>query len=810
MNTLTKVAISHNRENRTRSILIILSVFLTSLLLTVIAVWGYGLVKSNRVNAGSLYGNYYGLYQGITKEQMDTMKLHNEFTDIGVMGQAGMVKASEDLSLVYADETALLLTNQREKLAEGAFPKKENEIAAQASFFQKLGVQEPRVGKAVTITFRTDLNSRYTDHEFIICGLLKEEKTDGLQKAFAGYLSESFYKGQTEEESRRYNVFFRLSSSLKITSDTAEDTIKELGAKCGIEEKQVFANDYYLMWALNPGVETISVCLILAILVILFSIVVIYNIFQVGMVQKIQEYGKLKALGAARGQLKKIIFREGMMLAMIGMPFGLLTGYILSCLTFGWVMEQADKINEGINEKSVSLFSFPLLFLAGILSLAAVWAALKKPMKKVAALSPVEAIGYREAEGAPDGRRKGRKSLGTLGITLANLSVNRKRNLSTICTMGLSCILFVAVSSFTGNMDDEYNARRSVEYGQFCISLEYSLSDSAYPENNLDAILENNPLSEELVEDIKAIPGVTDIKTRKILAVRLEKDGAESQLMSVLVLNREEFDKESKYGITIGETDYDKAARDKSIIYGWAYFMEDSGYSPGDKVILNFTGRNAGKHLKTDIKGSFAGIDTYWAITEETFESLALQGNMTGYLWVDCKKKDIEAVREKLERAVEGKAVELTSFQEELSLSRFSTGFMKMGVYTFLALIGLIGFLNMANTIIISIITRKREFGILQAVGMTNRQLNFMLQAEGLLFTAGTAMLALALGTPIGYGIFCYGKSHGWIGLNVYHFPAAEIGMLTAVMALLQIVLSFLLSRNLKKNSLVDRIRYLG
>ena len=59
--------------------------------------------------------------------------------------------------------------------------------------------------------------------------------------------------------------------------------------------------------------------------------------------------------------------------------------------------------------------------------------------------------------------------------------------------------------------------------------------------------------------------------------------------------------------------------------------------------------------------------------------------------------------------------------------------------YSLLFLVGLIAFMNMANTMIISIITRKRELGVMQALGMTNRQMNSMLRNEGILFTAGAS-----------------------------------------------------------------------
>lgn len=73
---------------------------------------------------------------------------------------------------------------------------------------------------------------------------------------------------------------------------------------------------------------------------------------------------------------------------------------------------------------------------------------------------------------------------------------------------------------------------------------------------------------------------------------------------------------------------------------------------------------------------------------------------------------------------------------------------MKLGCYLFMAIVGLIGFMNLANTMIINITTKKQEYGVLQAVGMTNKQLNLSLQIQGLIFTVGTICVALAAGLP--------------------------------------------------------------
>ena len=61
------------------------------------------------------------------------------------------------------------------------------------------------------------------------------------------------------------------------------------------------------------------------------------------------------------------------------------------------------------------------------------------------------------------------------------------------------------------------------------------------------------------------------------------------------------------------------------------------------------------------------------------------------------------------------------------------------------AVVALVGVLNFANAMLTSILSRRREFAVLQAVGMTDAQLNGMLIAEGLLYAALAGGLSLVL-----------------------------------------------------------------
>ena len=78
------------------------------------------------------------------------------------------------------------------------------------------------------------------------------------------------------------------------------------------------------------------------------------------------------------------------------------------------------------------------------------------------------------------------------------------------------------------------------------------------------------------------------------------------------------------------------------------------------------------------------------------------------------------------------------------------------------------------------------------------------------IFTVGTICVALAAGLPLGYALFSYAKHNGIFGMNVYHVPLIPILVMILLVGILQIVLSCVLSSNLKKETLVERIRYQG
>jgi len=809
MKTISRIAYSNDKRNRTRSILIMMAICLTTMLLVIISTVGNGVIHLQKSQAAGSYGSNYGLFVSADGSQLKEVNRRAEIDATGTMCTEGIIKGNEKGGFVCMDETArkMLPYNKEYELKEGKYPEKMQEIAAGRAFFRAMGYGDVKIGDTVTLDYRAGMQSEYKPEEFVVSGILYDRDEYTIEASYVVFGSQDFYNERVAEGDRQYNIYFTLDDSANVSMNNVAPVIKEIADSCGIDQKNVIINDLYLQWVLQPSYEMIMVCGTLILGIVLFSVVVIYNIFQVGIAQKVQEYGKIKALGATRKQMKQLIFREGILLAVPSIPLGLLFGFLIAKVSFNWLVEQGNLVSSGIKNHQVPLFSLTIMLICIFVSFLTVVLALRKPMKIVSRISPIEATRYLDgSKTQKQGRRKGRKDVTVFSMAMANVTGNPKRTIATILTMGLSCVLFVIISNYVGNIDTEHEARIAINHGQFELQLDYSQNyDEAYPENNLDTILTDNPLNDSLIEEIKSIPGVTDVMTREIVSVNLN-----GTRFPAAVVSKKDFDFMRQDG-DIGSMDYDQAVKNGDIFFGWSAWMEQDGYAPGESIVFDFKNGSETYTYQGKIAGSFVSADTYLVIPEGVYRSMNPRGTAYGYLWVDCDKKDVASVEQSLNTLISNTShIKMDTYHAQLQSAEYASRMMKLGCYLFMAIVGLIGFMNLANTMIINITTKKQEYGVLQAVGMTNKQLNLCLQIQGLIFTVGTICVALAAGLPLGYALFSYAKHNGIFGMNVYHVPLIPILVMILLVGILQIVLSCVLSSNLKKETLVERIRYQG
>ena len=156
MKTISRIAYSNDKRNRTRSILIMMAICLTTMLLVIISTVGNGVIHLQKSQAASSYGSNYGLFIAADGTQLKEVERRAEISDIGIMCTEGILKGNENGGFVCMDETArkMLPYNKEYELKEGKYPEKMQEIAAGRAFFRAMGYDDVKVGDTVTLDYR--------------------------------------------------------------------------------------------------------------------------------------------------------------------------------------------------------------------------------------------------------------------------------------------------------------------------------------------------------------------------------------------------------------------------------------------------------------------------------------------------------------------------------------------------------------------------------------------------------------------------------------------------------------------------------
>ena len=146
----------------------------------------------------------------------------------------------------------------------------------------------------------------------------------------------------------------------------------------------------------------------------------------------------------------------------------------------------------------------------------------------------------------------------------------------------------------------------------------------------------------------------------------------------------------------------------------------------------------------------------------------------------------------------ESKATHRAHFRE------YQMTFMMLGGLL-CAIIGIVGVLNFFNAMMTSILSRRREFAVLQAVGMTKRQLKAMLVWEGMLYTLGSGLISGLISAAVNPLAGRLLEQGYWF--YRYHYTIAPVLLAIPVFALLGYAIPTLMYAQAAKQSVVERLR---
>lgn len=827
------LALQRLRYNKSRTLLTGIAILLTTMLLMAIGTVGVAILDMNR----QIYSlsDYHASFNGLTPEQVQTLSSHirvetlqtsETFADIYNGKMNGVLTYTEvlrDDRTESADRTTHALTFE-----EGHYPEAENEICSSPVFFRRVGA-EPVIGGKVTLSFRINGKGEILTKEFTISGLMPDveidEGIDDSRLMWAAHVSKALL--QEYEDAGLYeaepDATLRVYGEEELTFDEMKERILSVAADIGLEELHVNLNKEYLSVVTDPGTEIIAIIAVICLIVILFSALVIYSIYYVGVITDVQEIGKLKALGASKHQIAGMFYWQGAIVSAIAIPAGLLIGFLLPYFLFPlvlWAYQSGSAISSYSRDAveavtgQIHMFSLPVLFAAAAASLATVVVSLQKPIRMAKKVSPVEAIRYQENTTDQKSRR-GHHSVKVSTLTFANLTRNKRRTAVTILTMGLSCVLFICVSAVLSSISAEDIARWNIPKGDFRISLKYArYYDKEYPENNLDNLVQKNYfndaflsqlLSIEGVEKVERAPGIILSSTDMESAMYEDYDGRQP----LSYFTREDVAELSAY-LEQGSIDYDRMTANNEIVCTHVYSFEQYGLSIGDTFPLTLHDGSRKIPFTTTLTALTQPDSnfSYLIMTEDTWNSLGLTCDPTTDIYLYADNEHYDSVKETLLKIVsENEYFTMNAMDVELKIGHSSIDLFRNPVYLLLSLIAVIGFINLINTMITSIVTRKKELGILQALGLSDRQLVRMLSGEGLVFTAGTLLISLTLGNFFGYLFYKWAKQEDLMNISRYHYPLWQSVSLALVLLGGQFLITCFISRKMKRESLIDRIR---
>lgn len=818
MKMTTRVAYCNMRHYKSKNILIGIAIILTTLLLFVIPSIGKDMVEVNFAVINKIYPTWHALYRNVDESTVMKLAAHHDVKTYGLRSDAGYMNLEDaTVSMMYMDRTGMEL--YKVKLKEGQLPQKENDIVVSKGILEALG-QNGKIGDTITVPYQIlkDDGLDYTkEKDFRICGFLADNESSKEQKQYTSLVSEAFLKAEIPVEQVKYRFLLQVNGQKGNTTADYTETIQNIARQFGISEVDMNINKEYLA-ANYVDPATIPVIVGIMLIVVLAGIITIYSVYYVSMNQRVREFGKLKAIGATKRQLRQIVLREGMGVALFAIPIGLLIGTVAVKVVLLQFVEHAKDSNVLITEAykvvakgEVQLYYWWIYLLAIAVTLCTVYLSLMKPMRMAAKVSEIEAMRYQGGSKRQKSSRKGYQFLNIGRLTKRNLAENKKKSTITIVSMAVTGIFVMMVATVLSCANPMESAKSSI-VGQYEISPIVESGNKEHPEYEWAEVQKNNPLNEGLKQQIEELDGVERVDVFTALKV---SGGPFEEKIGTEFINGvpEEYAEELKKGITEGNVTYEELKSGDKVILDRALLHWYPDIKVGDKLKLNIhDGDNTfQKEIEVAAIGEYgSGLTNYNCLimAKEGAEKLTIN-NSSSYFQVIADKDYDEALEASLQAIVDGSGrLQMRTWKNEYDTWENAIQMTRGACYAFIIILAAISIMNLINTMINSVHVRKKELGMMQAIGMSDRQLMKMLQLEGIFYTVGTLIISIGVGSLAGYPLFLYAKRTGMFDISTYHYPVTAAIIIILTLFVIQMLLAIFIAKSVRKDSLIERIRF--
>lgn len=850
------------KKNKVRNIAAILAIFLTAFLFTSIISLAFSMVSSLQLSMQMQKGSKAdGDIRYMTEEQYVQLINSDFIQQAGCRRPLGYATNSpgHSIEIDYADSIQQELTFCVP--THGDAPQAANEISTSDLALEALGV-EAEIGAQVPVEF--ELRGQTYHFDMVLSGWW-EAANDTVSLMI---VSESFVEENpdlfrnTFAEDREMAGTYLSDVVLKSKTDV-EGQLQEFARSVGGNTDDMSAGNYILCTQNDVTVQSIDPLIAVAVVGFVFlfmacGYLLIYNIFDISIMQDVQQYGLLRTIGCSTRQIKKLVSRQAVWLTAIGLPLGLVAGFAVSWLLLPAVMKFFSY--SGLNAAEVSIS--PLIFvIAALFTILTVFISTRKPAKKAAKVSPLEAIRYTGQENIKKKVTKRTRGAKLPRMAFANLGRSKRRTVFIVISMLLCIVLLNSAFVITQSMDENkwISRQAKTDYLVYNSTAINQADPFMYHEDGLPLAVPELINEQAGVENGRYLYRNTIDDTDVTVDYGIENftmDGTNENngrtfayggLASVAIAP----DRENQwYGNIFGVSDafwdditiYDgeknidtlkqKMYTGEYVIVGYRMNLltGDPGFMPfgkqfqkGDTLsfykngelvktckvlaIANLTANEVETSAGLLASNRIGGDAPFIYMTDEMFGQLYDNPTLFSYGF---------DVADGYEQQIDGFLNDFTS--NNSSVSYTSTALMKqqlasVGNIVLLVggLIGVImafaGLINFTNMMITNIITRRHEFATMQSIGMTNQQLRRMMVYEGLYYAGAADIAGAIFAAIVGLTVLKSILNSSSMWYFTLHFTLVPALIIALVYLLLAAVIPVIVLRFFNKGTVVERLR---
>ena len=870
MNVFHKIALQGLRESRTRTLVTITGVVLSAALLTGVTTFGISLLDYMAKGAAEKYGGWHAAFFDVTNDFIKEQSQDADVLDAVTTENLGYAALSDSKN---PDKPYLFLSGYSSKAFEqlpflilsGRLPENDSEIIVTAGAQSESG-EALTEGSTVTLALgertlngqilgqhdRFDPSETFTPREtrtFTIVGLCQRPQYE--PRSAPGFTlitrtgrtpmasdlyrqpeqnnapaSAMFAKEDRTLEASNYNVFVTLDIPYKIGAYLKRTTGARFSSRNDSVLRFMGLSDDKLFTSLLLAVGGIVVAIIMV-----GSIFLIHNAFQISLNERTHQLGILLSIGATARQLHGMVLFEGLCIGLAGIPLGMLVGLA----AIRGVIAIVARSFQGImyNTPLVPVLSPPALAASAGIALVTILISAYLPAKKAVAVPVMDCIRQTgeikvEAKAVRVSRLTERLFALEGMLALKNFKRSKRRYRSIVLSLALSVILFVSTNAFVGCLGQASEAA--------VVFTDIDLALSA-PQMEDDKLL-------SLYDRLKNVSGVTSGGYQEVrqyectIPAELQSDA----LREVLVESAAEpfilqiqFLDEERWRALVEKTGLhaeDFTGPDAPLFCVAKIDVSANRMSEPEEVPDMFTvpaldialGGSDGKPVTLqcesfipydvvaeDLSGTASLPYSFFAEVpwSKKAEFDALEGVSSGK-GLTFQSEDPNTSEAEMREILSGNPpkVKYTLYNMSSMMSQNTNMIFIANVfaYTFTIMISLIAAANVFNTISTNIRLRRRELAMLRSIGMAERDFMKMMCFECALY--GTK--ALLYGLPLSTLLSCLIYVGFWQGGadEIDFFLPWDAMCISTIGVLLIVLVTMLYAVNkIRKENIIDALR---